>query len=86
MQGMNWRSLLNLMGFGRSHQRLHEAQLRAMSSRELADLGIGSSQIPAVLLADAPHARDSSRVGTRLRFWARPADAPPMDKGPILTR
>jgi len=29
--------------------RLHEAQLRAMSSRELADLGIGASQIPGLL-------------------------------------
>lgn len=84
---MNLQSLLNLMGLGSSNpHRLHEAQLRAMSSRELADLGIGASQIPAVLLADVPHARDSSRVGTRLRPWARPADACPTHGGPILTR
>ena len=29
--------------------RLHEAQLRAMSARELTDLGIGASEIPWLL-------------------------------------
>jgi drug/metabolite transporter (DMT)-like permease len=33
----------------RGANRLHEAQLRAMSTRELADLGIGASQIPWLL-------------------------------------
>jgi hypothetical protein len=62
---MNLQSLLNLIGLGSSNpQRLHEAQLRAMSSRELADLGIGSSQIPAVLQAGAcnKQAGPSSRL------------------------
>jgi hypothetical protein len=65
---MNLQSLLNLMGLGRNPQRLHEAQLRAMSSRELADLGIGSSQIPAVLQAGACD-KDASR-SCRLSFSA----------------
>jgi hypothetical protein len=62
--GMNLQSLLKLMGLRRNPEHLHEAQLRSMSSRELADLGIGSSQIPAVLQAGAcdKHAGSSSRL------------------------
>jgi drug/metabolite transporter (DMT)-like permease len=33
----------------RDANRLHEAQLRAMSTRELADLGIGASEIPRLI-------------------------------------
>ena len=47
---MIFRLLLSL--FARregSRRHHHEAQLRAMSDSELADLGIGRSQIPSVL-------------------------------------
>ena len=49
---MIWRLLLSLWSGRRGHSRGHEAQLRAMSDGELADLGIGRSQIPAVMLDD----------------------------------
>jgi uncharacterized protein YjiS (DUF1127 family) len=40
--------------------RRQEAQLRGMSDRELADLGIGRSEIPAVLEAPAFEAAATS--------------------------
>ena len=43
------RLLLSLWARRRGYTRAHEAQLRAMSDRELADLGIGRSQIPSVM-------------------------------------
>ena len=50
---MIFRLLLSLFarreGFGRHS---HEAQLRAMSDAELADLGIGRSQIPSLLACE----------------------------------
>ena len=52
---MNLASLWNLLGFGENRRQLHEAQLRGMSDRELADIGVGRSQIPAVLDEDGCH-------------------------------
>jgi uncharacterized protein YjiS (DUF1127 family) len=37
-----------------SRQRQQEAQLRAMNDLELKDLGIGASEIPALLQGDVP--------------------------------
>ena len=50
---MIFRLLLSLFGRrGGSRRHDHEAQLRAMSDSELADLGIGRSQIPSLLCED----------------------------------
>ena len=49
---------------GRARRR-QEAQLRGMSDRELADLGIGRSEIPAVLEAPAAEAATSPGTGGR---------------------
>jgi hypothetical protein len=42
-----------------TRRRLHESQLRAMSARELADLGIGASQIPSLLRNAEREERDA---------------------------
>jgi len=63
--------LLRLLGLGRGNLRQHEAQLRAMSDRELADLGVGRSQIPS-LLCDESWVRD---VSVSRIACARPAEA-----------
>ena len=49
---MIFRLLLSLWARRRGGVRAHEAQLRAMSDSELADLGIGRSQIPSVMCDD----------------------------------
>jgi uncharacterized protein YjiS (DUF1127 family) len=46
---MIFRLLLSLWARRRGYTRAHEAQLRGMSDGELADLGIGRSQIPSVM-------------------------------------
>jgi hypothetical protein len=50
-----------LFGKGARNTRRHEAQLRAMSTRELSDLGIGASQIPSVLAGSGDDYSASSR-------------------------
>jgi len=83
---MNLQSLLKLLGLGSNPQRLQEAQLRAMSDRELVDLGIGRGQIPAVLSDEAwiaGQARNDKCAGQAPR---EKAVIPELIRDPCLAR
>ena len=60
---MIFRLLLSLWARRRGDSRVHEAQLRAMSDSELADLGIGRSQIPSVLADDESWLAEERHAG-----------------------
>lgn len=68
---MNW--IWNWLGGARAHQRLGDAELRGMSDRELTDLGIGRSEVPALLHADADPRRSVTWPGTGARTGGSPA-------------
>ena len=51
--------------------------LRAMSERELHDLGVGRSEIPGLLQERAPFSDASAPWSTRRRHAPYAADAPP---------
>ncbi|MBX3653383.1 MAG: DUF1127 domain-containing protein [Ramlibacter sp.] len=59
-----------------AHQRLGEGELRGMTDRELADLGIGRSEVPALLHADLDAWRYVTWPGTGGRTGGSPAASP----------
>ncbi|ROZ71491.1 DUF1127 domain-containing protein [Ramlibacter sp. WS9] len=73
---MIFRLLLSLWARRRGYTRAHEAQLRGMSDSELADLGIGRSQIPSVMCDDETWLTGVTSPGTGARTAGSPAAFP----------
>jgi uncharacterized protein YjiS (DUF1127 family) len=68
---LHW--LLRLLSLQRDHQRLAGDELRSMSDRELTDIGIGRSEIAAVLAAGEPAPPAATSRGTGARKDGSPA-------------